>query len=96
MVHIYRIISESGPFKMPFDEAQDKFNFSPALVKAAFMANAMIDLGIHHGIKGFDWDYMPNPFAIKLCSKRAIQKAISNVWKYGIDPQDCFSGQQDV
>lgn len=96
MFQIYRTLCESGPFRITFDEANEKFNSSPAIVQAGFMVNAMIDLGIHHGVKGFQWDYIPNPFALSVYSERVFKTAISTIRKYGIDPEECFSGPTEI
>ena len=95
-LHIYRMLCESGPLRISFDDAQDKFNSSPPIVQSGLIVNAMIDLRIHHGVRGFQWDYIPNPFALTVYSERAIKTAISNVRKYGIDPEECFSGPAEI
>jgi hypothetical protein len=96
MSRIYRALVEYSPLRISYDEAVNEFNNSPGIVQAGFMVNAMIDLGIHHGMKGFQWDYISNPFALTLCSEKVMETAASNVRKYGIDPNECFSGPADV
>jgi hypothetical protein len=96
MSRIYSALVEYSPFRISYDEAVDKFNNSPGIVQAGFMVNAMIDLGIHHGVRGFQWDYISNPFALTLCPDKIMEMAASNVRKYGIDPNECFSGPADV
>lgn len=96
ITHIHRTLCESGPLRISFDDAEDKFNSYPAIVQAGLIVNAMIDLRIHHGVRDFQWDYIPNPFALTVYSERALKKALLNVRKYGIDPKECFSGPKDV
>lgn len=88
---IFRAICEYSPVHTTYDEARDDFNTSPAIVQAAFMVNAMIELGIHHGVRGFQWDYIPNPFALARYSEKAIMTAMENLREYGINPKECFS-----
>lgn len=96
MFHVYRMLCESGPFRLTFDEANEKFNTSPAIVQAGLMVNAMINLKVHHGVPGFRWDYIPNPFALSIYSEKAHRTAISNIRKYGIDPDECFAGPKEI
>lgn len=96
IAQIYRTLSESGPFPMTLDEAQEKFNTSPAIVQTALMVNAMIDLGIDHDVRGFHWDYIPNPFALEYYPEKAALAAASNLRNYGIDPEDCFNGPSEI
>jgi len=93
---MYRMLCESGPFRITFDEAQKKFNNSPALVQAGLIVNSMIALGIHHRISGFSWDYIPNPFALALYSQKDAMAAFRELRKYGIDPNACFSGLREI
>jgi hypothetical protein len=60
------------------------------------MVNAMVQMKIDHGVRGFRWDYIPNPFALSTYSERAFMKAVSNIRKYGIDPKECFAGDQEI
>jgi len=87
---------QSGPFRLKHDEASKKFYTSPAIVQAGLMVNAMINLKIHHGVPGFQWDYIPNPFALPTYSKNAAMRAYSNIRKYGIDPDECFAGNKEI
>ncbi len=96
VLEVYKIIREGSPFRLSFAEAQDKFNTSPAIVQAGLMANAMISLRIHHGIPGYQWDYIPNPFAIPAYPKENLHAAISNINKYDIDIEDCFAGPKEI
>jgi len=91
MFRIYRMLCESGPFPITPDEAHEKFNNSPGVVQAALMVNAMIVLKIPHGIRGFQWDYIPNPFALATYSERALKIALLNIREYGITPEECFA-----
>jgi hypothetical protein len=96
MFRVYRMLCESGPFRLSFDEANKKFNTSPAFVQAGLMANAMINLKMHHGVSGFQWDYIPNPFALSIYSEKALKMAISKIRKYGINPDECFAGPKEI
>jgi hypothetical protein len=96
IIEVYRIIREGSPFRVSYSEAVDKFNSSPAIVQAGFMANAMIDLRIHHGIPGYQWDYIPNPFALTVYTERNLRAAISNIRQYGFDIGDCFAGPKEI
>lgn len=96
VLEVYKIIRAGSPFRLSFAEAQDKFNTSPAIVQAGFMVNAMISLRIHHGIPGYQWDYIPNPFVIPSYPKQNLHAAISNIGKFGIDLKDCFSGPKEI
>lgn len=96
MFTIYRTLSKSRPFPLSSEEFDYEFNTSPGLVQAALMANAMIKKGIQHGVRGFQWKIFPNPFALKVHSKKALMIAIANVRKYGIDPYECFPGFKEL
>ncbi len=84
-------VCEYHSSRISYDQGRDIFDNSPGIVQIAFMVNAMIDMGIHHGVQGFQWDYISNPFALSAYPERAIDKAASNLSKYGIDPNDCFA-----
>ena len=96
IVHICRMLSESGPFRPTFDEAQREFNKSPAIVQAGFMVNAMIDLSIPCGVRGYQWDYIPNPFALKYYSEKARKSALVNIMRFGINPKECFGESKEI
>ena len=96
MFQVYRMLCESGPFRLSFDEANEKFNTSSAIVQAGLMVNAMISLGIHHGVPGFQWDYIPNPFVLSRPSEKVGRIVISNLSKYGLDPDKCFAGSKEI
>ena len=96
ILEVYKTIREGSPFRLSFSESQDKFNTSPAIVQAGLMANAMISLRIHHGVYGYQWDYIPNPYAIPAYPKETLHAAISNIKKYGIDIKDCFAGPKEI
>jgi hypothetical protein len=93
MIHTYRLIYENLPTRQSFGYAQEMFNTSPGIVQAALMANAMIDLGINHGIRGLQWNYIPNPFRLPTYSKRALRAAVLILRDYGINPGESFIAQ---
>lgn len=95
-IHICRMLSESGPYRPTFDEAQHEFNNSPAIVQAGFMVNAMIDLNIPCGVQGYQWDYIPNPFALKYCSEKAKMMALRNIGQYRINIEECFGEPREI
>jgi len=96
IVHICRMLSETGPFRPTFDEAQREFNNSPAIVQAGFIVNAMIDLNIPCCVRGYEWEYIPNPFALKYYSQKARMTALKNIRQYGINIDECFGEPREI
>ena len=96
VVHIFRMLSESWPFRLTFDEAQREFNKSSGIVQAGFIINAMIDLNTPCDVQGYQWDYIPNPFALKYYSEKARTIALRNIWQYGINIDECFGVRREI
>ncbi len=56
----------------------------------------MVELDIPHGVSGFSWTFIPNPFALSVYSQKAMLKAFDAIRKLGIDPiKECFPEQQE-
>ncbi len=85
---IYKRLREGG-----YDDPEERFNRTPAIVQGGFFADAMIELDMPHGVSGFSWTFIPNPFSLEVCSQKVMLKALSAIRKLGIDPtKECLSG----
>lgn len=87
---IVRMLTDSGRSGLSYDDVLNILNTSPAIVQGGLIANAMIEMGTDHGVPGFRWDYIRDPFALSKYSKRVLEKAVSKVMDYGINPEECF------
>lgn len=86
-----RIIIEGSPFQKSHEQARNDFYSSPSIVQAGFITNSMISLGINHGIMGFHWDYIRNPYSLTTYSRLAYDTAVKVIkHDYGIDVSDSF------
>lgn len=72
MFHVYRMLCESGPFRLTFDEANKKFNTSPAIVQAGLMVNAMINLKVITVSRDFDGITFPIHLLYRYTPKKPI------------------------
>ncbi|MGR3174987.1 MAG: MORN repeat-containing protein [Candidatus Scalindua sp.] len=87
---IYTRLHERG-----CDDPEEKFNTAPGIVQAGLWADAMIELNIPHGVSGFSWTFIPNPFSLAVCSQKVQLKAFSAIRKLGITVKECFPGQPE-
>jgi len=78
------------------DDPEEKFGTSPAIVQGGLFADVMIELNVPHGVSGFSWTFIPNPFALTVYSQKAQLKALDAIRKLGIDPiKECFPKQPE-
>ena len=88
---IYKRLRDGG-----YDDPEEKFNTTPAIVQGGFFANAMAELNMPHGVSGFSWTFIPNPFSLVACSQKVTLKALSGIRNLGIDPiKECFPEQPE-
>ena len=88
---IYKRLHERG-----CDDPEEKFNTTPAIVQGGFFANAMAELDMPHGVSGFSWTFIPNPFSLVVCSQKVTLKALNGIRNLGIDPiKECFPEQPE-
>jgi len=88
---IYTRLHEGG-----YDDPEERFNTAPGIVQAGLWADAMIELDIPHGVNGFSWTFIPNPFNLAVYSQKVQLKALNAIRKLGIDPKtECFPEQPE-
>ena len=86
--YIYKRFAKQG-----YDNPKEGFNKTPAIVRGGYFADAMIELDIPHGVSGFSWTFIRNPFYLDVYSHKVMQNALNDIRKLGIDPtKECFSG----
>ena len=73
------------------EDPEEKFDTAPAIVQGGLFADTMIELDVPHGVSGFSWTFISNPFTLTAYPQEVMLKALNSIRKQGFFQKYQFS-----